>query len=271
MGTVLLVRHAETAWNREGRVQGWAPTTLTDRGREQARTLAVHLAGEAAMADTAPVGTNTKAVAAAGHAARRADATAGTVNSADRRMDDPSEDNAGLADAGNANRTGACIDVDRVIASDLRRARETAQAVETAIGRQPTFDSDWRERHVGRLQGLPASELFERHPHLSLKYNGEDAARRRPEGGETLLETRDRVLDAWERLRADLAVDETAVVITHSGPISLLLGHLRNESLTEAILEREQANGAVNELQIDDDVRLLRENWTTYLDPASEG
>lgn len=36
MTTLLLVRHGETAWNRERRVQGWAPTGLTDRGREQA-------------------------------------------------------------------------------------------------------------------------------------------------------------------------------------------------------------------------------------------
>lgn len=43
-GTVLLVRHGETTWNREGRVQGWADSTLTDRGREQARAVSTHLA-----------------------------------------------------------------------------------------------------------------------------------------------------------------------------------------------------------------------------------
>ncbi len=41
---VVLVRHGETAWNREDRVQGWAATGLTDRGREQARDLGAHLA-----------------------------------------------------------------------------------------------------------------------------------------------------------------------------------------------------------------------------------
>lgn len=39
MTTLLLARHGETPWNREGRVQGWAATGLTDRGREQARAL----------------------------------------------------------------------------------------------------------------------------------------------------------------------------------------------------------------------------------------
>ena len=31
MTTLLLARHGETGWNREGRVQGWAATGLTDR------------------------------------------------------------------------------------------------------------------------------------------------------------------------------------------------------------------------------------------------
>lgn len=43
-GTVLLVRHGETTWNRDGRIQGWADATLTDRGRRQARAVGAHLA-----------------------------------------------------------------------------------------------------------------------------------------------------------------------------------------------------------------------------------
>jgi probable phosphoglycerate mutase len=44
MATVLLARHGETTWNRDGRVQGWAPTPLTERGHEQAAALGGHLA-----------------------------------------------------------------------------------------------------------------------------------------------------------------------------------------------------------------------------------
>jgi probable phosphoglycerate mutase len=43
MGRVLLARHGETTWNCEGRLQGWAPVNLTDRGREQAAALAARL------------------------------------------------------------------------------------------------------------------------------------------------------------------------------------------------------------------------------------
>lgn len=43
MATVLLARHGETTWNHERRLQGWAPSRLTDRGREQAAALAAWL------------------------------------------------------------------------------------------------------------------------------------------------------------------------------------------------------------------------------------
>ncbi|MFC7197079.1 histidine phosphatase family protein [Halosimplex aquaticum] len=44
--TLLLVRHGQTTWNRDGRIQGWADSTLTERGREQARALGSHLSAE---------------------------------------------------------------------------------------------------------------------------------------------------------------------------------------------------------------------------------
>ena len=43
MTTILLARHGETAWNREGRFQGWADPALNVEGRAQARALADRL------------------------------------------------------------------------------------------------------------------------------------------------------------------------------------------------------------------------------------
>ncbi len=43
MTTLLLARHGETDWNKEGRWQGWADPALNDTGRAQARTLAAEL------------------------------------------------------------------------------------------------------------------------------------------------------------------------------------------------------------------------------------
>ncbi len=45
MGTIYIVRHGETMWNAEGRIQGHTDVELTERGKEQARATARRLAG----------------------------------------------------------------------------------------------------------------------------------------------------------------------------------------------------------------------------------
>ena len=42
---IYLVRHGETDWNKELRLQGWADISLNGRGREEAESLARELAG----------------------------------------------------------------------------------------------------------------------------------------------------------------------------------------------------------------------------------
>ena len=43
MGKLFIVRHGETVWNREGRIQGHTDVDLSERGRQQARLLAQRL------------------------------------------------------------------------------------------------------------------------------------------------------------------------------------------------------------------------------------
>jgi probable phosphoglycerate mutase len=46
MTQLLLIRHGQSTWNAEGRIQGWADPPLDDTGREQAWRLARRLADE---------------------------------------------------------------------------------------------------------------------------------------------------------------------------------------------------------------------------------
>jgi 2,3-bisphosphoglycerate-dependent phosphoglycerate mutase len=48
--TFLVVRHGETAWNREGRIQGQGDSPLSERGVKQARAVAERLARERLVA-----------------------------------------------------------------------------------------------------------------------------------------------------------------------------------------------------------------------------
>jgi len=186
MATVLLARHGETRWNREGRVQGWAPTALTDRGREQARALGAWLTDEYA--------------------------------------------------------------VDRVVASDLRRARETA-AVAADAGTLPTpvHDEGWRERGFGVYQGFLAERLFER-----LGGGGSvSALDADPEGGERIEQFVERVRTARRDLQANVPRDETVLVVTHGGVIKLLLADLDGREPAAALAEHSQDNCALNEIRLD--------------------
>ena len=202
MATVLLCRHGETTWNRERRVQGWAPTPLTDRGRDQARALAAHVAAE--------------------------------------------------------------YDVDRVFASDLERAAETARFLGRDVDAAPELDRAWRERDFGRFQGLSYTDLFEGHPEYALGRTGYAAAESVPEGGESLLAMRERVLDAWNALLAGLA-DATIAVVTHGGPLYAVTGAVKGLDVVTATLEQEQGNCALNEFRVTDgEAELVVENGTGF-------
>lgn len=163
-------------------------------------------------------------------------------------------------------------DVDRVVASDLERTRETAERVTAHVDSSVSHDSGWRERHVGVYQGLDYEDVIERFPAFALGETGIEAADRTPESGESLLDVRERVVEAWRSLldggpEAEPADEgwETALVVTHGGPIYLLLGHLKGMDVRRSLREHSQSNCAVNELHVDgDDAEVVRENVTEW-------
>lgn len=158
-------------------------------------------------------------------------------------------------------------DVDAITASDLRRARETAERLADPLGLDVRTDGGWRERDLGTLQGLTYDALDERHPEYSLSQVGEAAIDARPPGGESLADLRDRALDAWDRLVGDADADETHLVVAHGGPIYLVLGHLLDRPVVESVLEASQSNGALNEVRLEgEDVEVVRENETALVD-----
>jgi probable phosphoglycerate mutase len=95
MTTFLLVRHGETDWNADGRLQGQTDRPLGDFGRRQARQLAEELGGE---------------------------------------------------------------ELEAIYASDLARARETAEIVGERLGLAVVLDADLRQKDWGTWEGLTAVE-----------------------------------------------------------------------------------------------------------------
>ena len=164
-------------------------------------------------------------------------------------------------------------DVDRVVSSDLHRTRETTERVTAHVDAPVAYDRAWRERHIGVYQGLEYEDVVERFPEFAIGETGFEAADRVPESGESLLDVRERVVEAWGvLLDGDGDGDGdgewgTTLLVTHGGPIHLLLGHLKGMDARTSLREHSQSNCAVNELRVDDDgVEVVRENVTEWED-----
>jgi glucosyl-3-phosphoglycerate phosphatase len=150
---LILVRHGESTWNAEERLQGQLDPPLSERGREQARTLTAMLDG---------------------------------------------------------------VPDERVICSDLVRARETADMLGLCPAR---FDPRWREIDVGSWAGRTAAEIDAQGDELT---NWRGGPRRAPDG------------EPWEAFHARVAgaIDELTaeggpwIVICHGGCIRAGTAHL---------------------------------------------
>lgn len=99
-----------------------------------------------------------------------------------------------------------------VVGSDLLRARQTA----ALYFPEATYeaDSSWRECHFGDFEGKTYAELEE---DIDYRQWIDDPYSYAPRGGESLAALEQRVLSALKQ------VSDGAVIVTHGGPIRLLL------------------------------------------------
>ncbi|MEA2291505.1 MAG: glucosyl-3-phosphoglycerate phosphatase [Solirubrobacteraceae bacterium] len=180
---LVLVRHGESTWNAEERLQGQLDPPLSERGREQARALAPAV----------------------------------------RALGIPSE---------------------RVISSDLARARETAEL----LGLEPdAFDPRWREIDVGEWGGRTAAEVDAESAELT---NWRGGPRTAP-GGEPWDVFAARVWDAVDDLAA---AGGPWLVVCHGGCIRAATAHL---SGADALRLGSPPNGSLTTLELSDPPRLL--------------
>jgi broad specificity phosphatase PhoE len=119
---------------------------------------------------------------------------------------DPALDADGLAQA---TCLGAALQPDRVVASPLIRARQTAEA----FGLPIEIDERWIELDYGDLEGTPTADV----PRETWAEWRADVCYR-PQGGESLLELSERVAAACDDL-AEEAKHRDIAVVTHVSPV----------------------------------------------------
>ncbi|MGB9376168.1 MAG: bifunctional RNase H/acid phosphatase [Mycobacteriales bacterium] len=119
-----------------------------------------------------------------------------------------------------AARVAEVPDVRAVIASPLRRARQTADIVADLLGLPVVEDEGLAETDFGEWDGLSLDEVRERGPNeLDAWYASTEVA---PPGGESFAATATRVRAARDRIVRDHPA-ETVVIVSHVTPIKTLL------------------------------------------------
>lgn len=133
---------------------------------------------------------------------------------------DPPLSERGRAQAARLAQRLADLPVDLLWCSDLRRARETAEALAKQWGLTPDADARFRELDVGRWTGLRTEEIEAREPELLGAFRSEQVDIR-PGGGETRAEIRIRVRRALLE-RAEKTPARRIALVTHLGVIRAL-------------------------------------------------
>ena len=208
---IVAVRHGETVWNAEMRMQGQLDTRLSAHGRWQAARAGEALAGEG---------------------------------------------------------------IEMIVASDLSRARDTAQAIADVVGLPVATDRGLRERCFGEFEGYTYAEIDARWPAEAARWRRHDPEFG-PAGGETLTAFFARSVAALTRIAAE-ARGRTVCIVTHGGVLDCLYRAAAGLDLS-ATRTWELGNAAINRVLFTGDGFTLV-GWGdtghldgSTLDDASEG
>ncbi|MBM9461653.1 bifunctional RNase H/acid phosphatase [Nocardioides sp. zg-536] len=132
--------------------------------------------------------------------------------------------------------------VDAVVASPVRRTRETADIIAAELGLPVSEEAGFAEMEFGEWDGLSFVEVAERDKERLDAWFADMAAA--PPGGESFLQVQERVLAGLDRL---LSAHEgrTVVLVSHVTPIKTLVAHAMEAPL-DAIFRLELAPAAVS-------------------------
>ncbi|WP_028649839.1 histidine phosphatase family protein [Nocardiopsis sp. CNT312] len=127
-------------------------------------------------------------------------------------------DEVGHAQAERAGRVLASLNPDVVVASDLRRAADTAGYLSRACGVPVDHDEGLRERHGGSWEGLTGNELFARWPTGYAMMDIPD--------GETIAAVGDRMTEAVDKALARTPAGGLLVVVSHGAALRVVIARM---------------------------------------------
>lgn len=138
------------------------------------------------------------------------------------------------------------IQLAAIYASDLARARETAEVLARAVGLPVQLDPRLREIDQGEWEGMPFTEIQRRYPR-ELELRRENPLSFVTPGGESIREVRERVLRAAEEI-CRRHPHETVAVVSHGVALAILRAHYLHQPI-QRMWDLVPANGEVTEVE----------------------
>lgn len=122
---------------------------------------------------------------------------------------------------------------DRIVSSPLRRCADFARNLALRHALPLEIDARLREIHFGAWEGKTTSDLLAADPEAVTRF-WNDPVNYPPPGAEDVRALETRVLLVWEELVARHA-GEQLLVVTHGGPLRIILGRVQGLSPTESL------------------------------------
>jgi probable phosphoglycerate mutase len=144
-----------------------------------------------------------------------------------------------------ADRLAAAGGVDAVLTSPMRRTRQTAEVVATALGVRLREVEAFRECAFGEWEGHTLAEVRAGWPDAFAAWLGDASAT--PPGGESFADVRRRVLRARDQVLARHP-RQTVLVVTHVTPVKVLVADAVGAPL-DAVYRMEMGPATLTELQ----------------------
>lgn len=148
-----------------------------------------------------------------------------------------------------ARRVGEALadeNITAVYSSDLGRAHQTAQEIAEMTGIPVVRTEGLRERSFGIFEGMTFDEIHQTWPDHAQNWRRRVPDWQPPEGGESLLELRERVRRTMEALAARHP-GEQIVVVAHGGVLDTLYRIATGQEVNSP-RTWELPNGAINRL-----------------------
>lgn len=154
---------------------------------------------------------------------------------------------------------------DAIIASDLMRARATADAIASRHGAPISLDADIREIDMGSWAGRPYTEWSDRDRRRFGAMECDPTGMISAPGGESFAGLAERVERALRRVRAEHS-DGTVLWVAHGGVIGVLLVRALGLGFHQR-RQFQRANCSLFELRYEgESVLIARLNDTSHLD-----